>query len=77
MSKFLEIKWQGKIGQGVSTAASTLAEMLIPEGKYVQTFPEYLPEERFADVIFFNRISLSCLSQNNSRLMAIKPAYWD
>ena len=59
MSKFLEIRWQGKIGQGVNTAASILAEMLIPEGKYIQTFPEYPPEERFADVIFFNRISES------------------
>ena len=65
MNKCLEIKWQGKVGQGVATAASTLAEILVPEGKYVQAFPDNFPEERFDNVVCFNRISNSPIRRHS------------
>lgn len=42
MEKHREIKWQGRSGQGVVTAATVLAEVLAREGKYVQAFPQIL-----------------------------------
>jgi len=58
MKETLEIRWHGRAGQGVVTAAATLADVLSSEkGKYVQAFPEFGAEKRGAPILAFNRIS--------------------
>ena len=59
MGKHLEIKWQGRPGQGVVTAATMLAEVLAQEGKYVQAFPEFIAQKRSPSILAFNRCSES------------------
>lgn len=54
----IEIRWHGRAGQGVVTAAATLADVLSSEkGLYVQAFPEFGAEKRGAPILAFNRIS--------------------
>ncbi|MDD2447565.1 MAG: 2-oxoacid:acceptor oxidoreductase family protein [Tissierellia bacterium] len=57
MNDLLEIRWHGRGGQGVKTAALLLADVLFYSGKYVQGFPEYGPERMGAPVTAYNRIS--------------------
>ena len=58
MKETLEIRWHGRAGQGVVTAAVTLADVLSSEkGIYVQAFPEFGAEKRGAPIMAFNRIS--------------------
>jgi len=58
MKETIEIRWHGRAGQGVVTAAVTLADVLSSEkGKYVQAFPEFGAEKRGAPILAFNRIS--------------------
>ena len=58
MKETLEIRWHGRAGQGVVTAAVTLADVLSSEkGKFVQAFPEFGAEKRGAPILAFNRIS--------------------
>jgi len=58
MKETMEIRWHGRAGQGVVTAAVTLADVLSSEkGKYVQAFPEFGAEKRGAPILAFNRIS--------------------
>ena len=58
MKETIEIRWHGRAGQGVVTAAVTLADVLSTEkGKYVQAFPEFGAEKRGAPILAFNRIS--------------------
>ena len=58
MKDTIEIRWHGRAGQGVVTAAVTLADVLSTEkGKYVQAFPEFGAEKRGAPILAFNRIS--------------------
>ncbi len=57
MAKYQEIKWQGRPGQGVVTAARVLAEVLALEGKYVQAFPEFIAQKRRPSILAFNRLS--------------------
>jgi pyruvate ferredoxin oxidoreductase gamma subunit len=58
MEGTIEIRWHGRAGQGVVTAAVTLADVLsAEEGKYVQAFPEFGAEKRGAPILAFNRIS--------------------
>jgi len=57
LTDIIEIRWHGRGGQGVKTAAEVLAEAAIRDGKYVQSFPEYGPERMGAPVLAFNRIS--------------------
>ena len=57
MSKIVEIRWHGRGGQGVKTAALLLADAAFNTGKYVQGFPEYGPERMGAPITAFNRIS--------------------
>jgi pyruvate ferredoxin oxidoreductase gamma subunit len=52
----LEIRWHGRGGQGVVTAAKLLAASALREGKHFQAFPEYGPERRGAPVQAFTRI---------------------
>jgi pyruvate ferredoxin oxidoreductase gamma subunit len=58
MKESIEIRWHGRAGQGVVTAAVTLADVLSSEeGKHVQAFPEFGAEKRGAPILAFNRIS--------------------
>lgn len=53
----LEIRFHGRGGQGMVTAAQVLATAAILEGKYAQAFPEFGPERRGAPVKSYLRIS--------------------
>ncbi len=54
----IEIRWHGRAGQGVVTAAVTLADVISKEEDlYVQAFPEFGAEKRGAPILAFNRIS--------------------
>lgn len=60
MKETTEIRWHGRGGQGVVTAAVTLADVLSKEKDlYVQAFPEFGAEKRGAPILAFNRISKS------------------
>ncbi|HEY3374188.1 MAG TPA: 2-oxoacid:acceptor oxidoreductase family protein [Candidatus Aquicultor sp.] len=52
----VEIRWHGRGGQGVVTAAKVLAAAALAQGKHIQAFPEYGPERRGAPVQAFTRI---------------------
>ena len=41
MADLIEIRWHGRGGQGVVTAAALLAEAALEQGKYFQSFPEF------------------------------------
>lgn len=53
----IEIRFHGRGGQGMVTAAQVLATAAIIEGKYAQAFPEFGPERRGAPVKSYLRIS--------------------
>ncbi|RFA94673.1 2-oxoacid:acceptor oxidoreductase family protein [Pyrobaculum aerophilum] len=53
----LEVRFHGRGGQGMVTAAQVLAAAAILEGKYAQAFPEFGPERRGAPVKSYLRIS--------------------
>jgi pyruvate ferredoxin oxidoreductase gamma subunit len=52
-----EIRWHGRGGQGVKTAAVMAAQVALEEGKFAQGFPEYGPERMGAPVQGYTRIS--------------------
>ncbi len=52
----LEVRFHGRGGQGIVTAAQLLAAAAIYEGKYAQAFPEFGPERRGAPVKSYLRI---------------------
>jgi len=56
MSEFIEIRWHGRGGQGVKTAATFLAETALYQGKYSQGFPDYGPERMGAPIRGYTRI---------------------
>ena len=53
----LELRFHGRGGQGMVTAAQVLATAAILEGKYAQAFPEFGPERRGAPVKAYLRIA--------------------
>ncbi|MBI2907948.1 MAG: 2-oxoacid:acceptor oxidoreductase family protein [Chloroflexi bacterium] len=57
MGDFLEIRWHGRGGQGVVTAAKLLAETYLEEGKYFQAQPEYGAERMGAPIRAYSRFS--------------------
>lgn len=57
ITKFLEVRWHARGGQGAVTAAKALAEAAITGGKHVQAFPEYGPERMGAPIRAYNRLS--------------------
>lgn len=58
MKEKIEIRWHGRAGQGVVTAAVILADVLSSEkGIHIQAFPEFGAEKRGAPILAFNRIS--------------------
>jgi pyruvate ferredoxin oxidoreductase gamma subunit len=79
MAKLTEIKWYGRSGQGVHTAASILAEIMALEGKYVQAFPELNLEQNDSHVQAFNRVSdspvkLHSALRNTDVVVVLDPA---
>ena len=57
MSKYFEVRWHGRGGQGTVTGAKSLAEAVQGTGKFVCAFPDYGPERRGAPVRAFNRFA--------------------
>ncbi len=51
-----EIRFHGRGGQGVVTAAEVLAAAALYEGKYGQSFPFFGPERRGAPVVSYLRV---------------------
>jgi len=57
LSKIVEIKWQGRGGQGVVLANQLLGMALFEEGKFIQTFPDFGPERTGGPVRGYTRFS--------------------
>ncbi len=57
MSKYFEVRWHGRGGQGTVTGAKSLAMAVQGTGANVVAFPEYGPERRGAPIRAFNRFS--------------------
>jgi pyruvate ferredoxin oxidoreductase gamma subunit len=57
MSQMLEIRWHGRAGQGVVTAAESLGEAAMHEDMYFQAFPEYGAERMGAPIKAYTRLS--------------------
>lgn len=57
LSKIMEIKWQGRGGQGVVLANQLLGMALFEEGKNIQTFPDFGPERTGGPVRGYTRFS--------------------
>lgn len=53
----VELRFHGRGGQGMVTAAQVLAASAVLEGRYAQAFPEFGPERRGAPVKSYLRIS--------------------
>ncbi|MFQ5762745.1 MAG: 2-oxoacid:acceptor oxidoreductase family protein [Candidatus Bathyarchaeia archaeon] len=53
----IAIRWHGRGGHGVLTAAQLLAQAVARSGLYVQALPHFGPERRGAPVIAFTRVS--------------------
>ena len=66
MGKYVEVKWHGRVGQGVFFAASVLAEILAEEGKYVQAFPEFDIQKKSPFATAYNRLSDSPVRLHSS-----------
>lgn len=62
MKEFTEIRWHGRGGQGVKTAALLFADAALGQNLYLQAFPEYGPERMGAPVQAFNRLSVKPIS---------------
>ncbi|OYT62506.1 MAG: pyruvate ferredoxin oxidoreductase [Thermofilum sp. ex4484_15] len=56
-TRFLEVKWVGRGGQGIVTASRLLAEVALRRGKYAISIPMFGAERRGAPVVAYNRIS--------------------
>jgi pyruvate ferredoxin oxidoreductase gamma subunit len=52
-----EIRWHGRGGQGVKTAAMLFAEAAFEGGKFIQGFSDYGPERSGAPIQGFTRLS--------------------
>lgn len=63
--KILEIRWHGRGGQGVKTAAMLLAEAAVEGGKFVQGFSDYGPERSGAPIQGFTRLSDGPITLHN------------
>ncbi len=77
-----EIRFHGRGGQGVVTAAKLLAETAMKEGKYFQALPEYGPERMGAPIRAYTRISSEpiiphCLVTEPDIVIVIDPTFVD
>jgi len=66
----IEIRFHGRGGQGAVTSAELLAEAVVSEGRYAQSFPSFGPERRGAPVVAFSRVSDEPI---RNRFMIYKP----
>jgi pyruvate ferredoxin oxidoreductase gamma subunit len=57
MDKLVEIRWHGRAGQGLVTAAKLLGETALGTGQYFQAFPDYGPERMGAPIRAYTRLS--------------------
>lgn len=57
MSSLTEIRWHGRAGQGLVTAAKLLGETALGTGQYFQAFPDYGPERMGAPIRAYTRLS--------------------
>ena len=57
MAKIIDVRINGRGGQGAVTASRLLGEAAILEGQYVHAFPNFGPERAGAPVTAFTRIS--------------------
>lgn len=78
MSEMCEIRWHGRGGQGVVTAAQLLAQSALVEDKYFQSFPEFGPERMGAPIRAFSRVSanqinLYCNVDNPNMVVVLDP----
>ena len=63
--EMVEIRWHGRGGQGVKTAAMLLAEAAFEGGMNIQGFSDYGPERSGAPIQGFTRLSKSEISLHN------------
>ncbi len=63
--KILEIRWHGRGGQGVKTAAMLFAEAAFEGGKFIQGFSDYGPERSGAPIQGFTRLSDGPITLHN------------
>jgi len=61
-----EIRWHGRGGQGVVTAAQIFAEAAVKEGKYAVAIPHFGAERRGAPVVAYNRVSSTVIRSRAS-----------
>ena len=78
MSKFTEIRWHGRGGQGVVTAGKLLAETALGTGQYFQAFPDYGPERMGAPIKAYTRlgpepIDLHCQIEEPNVVLVLDP----
>ncbi|MEM2110952.1 MAG: pyruvate ferredoxin oxidoreductase subunit gamma [Candidatus Bathyarchaeia archaeon] len=76
-----EIRFHGRGGQGVVTAAEVLAKAAVQEGKWATSFPAFGPERRGAPVMAFTRVSrdqirIKCQIYNPDIVVVIDPTVW-
>lgn len=57
MANLTEIRWHGRAGQGLVTAAKLLGETALGTGVYFQAFPDYGPERMGAPIRAYTRLS--------------------
>ncbi|MGQ9479191.1 MAG: 2-oxoacid:acceptor oxidoreductase family protein [Thermoproteota archaeon] len=55
--RIVEIKWQGRGGQGVVLVNQLIGMALFEEGKHIQTFPDFGPERTGGPVRGYTRFS--------------------
>jgi pyruvate ferredoxin oxidoreductase gamma subunit len=78
MTEICEIRWHGRGGQGVVTAAQLLAQSALVEDKHFQSFPEFGPERMGAPIRAFSRVSpehinLYCNVDNPDFVVVLDP----
>lgn len=82
MDELIEVRFHGRGGQGVVTAAKLLAETAMKEGKYFQALPDYGGERMGAPIRAYARISPTpiiphCLVTEPDIVVVIDPTLID
>lgn len=80
--RMIEVRFHGRGGQGVVTAAKLLAETAMKEGKYFQALPDYGGERMGAPIRAYTRISSSpivphCLVTEPDIVIVVDPTLMD
>lgn len=82
MNNLTEIRWHGRAGQGLVTAAKLLGETALGTGQYFQAFPDYGPERMGAPIRAYTRISPGPISihsqiENPDVVLVLDPTLLD